>query len=647
MRYPFAALVGQEQLKLALLLNAIDPSLGGVIVCGEKGTAKSTAARAVVDLLPTIRVRENCPYHTSPEDPSGEGTDAATFEVPVPFVELPLGATEDRVVGTLDLQVALRDRQRAFHPGLLAAANRGILYVDEINLLADHLVDLLLDAAASGVNVVQREGIEITHPARFMLIGTMNPEEGQLRPQLLDRFGLMVQVAAPRDPVLRVEVIRRRMAFESDSQGFAAKWQAEQDDLRRQVVEARQHLTSVAVSDEILHLICHICCEMQVDGLRADIAMQRAARAIAAFESRSEVTTADVRRAAELVLPHRRRRQPFEKPGIDPQQLDDLLPRDSEPSSDSQCCDGNDACNEPPKEGEASDAEPTTFPAAPTNGTPEIRLSSPRNQPTQSPGRRNPTPQSRTGRFVRAVADPQPTSLAVGATLRSAAVDGSHDPGLLTIRPTDLHRQERRGAAGSLVLFVVDASGSMAARRRMEAVKGAALSLLADAYEQRDRVGVIAFRGPQAELLLPPTGSLDLARDAFEQMPTGGRTPLADALMLAAETIQRAKQSHPDLLTLIVLLTDGKANVSLPGQAEDPWEQTLQAAAHLAQQHVSTLVLDTDQGFVRLGRASEVAEAVGGEYCALDDLSADGLAMEIEQRRPSNAAAARARRTRP
>ena len=233
MRYPFSALVGQDQLKLALLLNAVDPEIGGVLVSGEKGTAKSTAARALVDLLPAIQVREGCPVNSAPDDPIPEWllstsepdrTTGREIERPVPFVELPLGATEDRVVGTLDFERALREGRRAFRPGLLAAANRGILYVDEVNLLADHLVDVLLDAAASGINVVQREGVEVIHPARFLLIGTMNPEEGLLRPQLLDRFGLMVEVVGPRDPELRIEVVRRRVAFDANPVGFVDAW---------------------------------------------------------------------------------------------------------------------------------------------------------------------------------------------------------------------------------------------------------------------------------------------------------------------------------------------------------------------------------------------------------------------------------------
>ncbi|HUG71023.1 MAG TPA: magnesium chelatase subunit D family protein [Pirellulaceae bacterium] len=675
MRYPFTALVGQEQLKTALVLNAIDPGLGGVLICGEKGTAKSTAARALADLLPPLQVRKDCPYHSGPDDPLPFANDpdaTATDEAPraiteiaVPFVELPLGATEDRVVGAIDLERTLRERQRAFQPGLLASANRGILYVDEINLLADHLVDLLLDAAASGVNIVQRDGIEVIHPARFLLIGTMNPEEGQLRPQLLDRFGLMVEVAASRDPAARVEVLRRRMAFEADPASFCAAWRSEQERLGRRIVAARGRLAAVSVTHELLHLICRICCEMEVDGMRADIAMQKTARALAAFHDRREATDEDVRQAAELVLPHRRRRQPFEKPGFDPQQLDDLFPSPADMSRNpSQCGSDHDSAEdtapvaEADHDREASNDESalnakspssktTTFAPTSMDTVPPIRVASCEILAPTTRGRRNPTLHARSGRFVRAVLDPAPTNWAVGATLRSAALRGTNEDGELDVRPADLHRQELAGEAGTLVLFVVDASGSMAARRRMEMVKGTALSLLMDAYHQRDRVGVIAFRGPQAALLLPPTNSLDLARDAFDQLPTGGRTPLAHALVLATETVRRERRSAPDLLVLAVVLTDGKGNVALPGSNGLPWEQTVQAATMLARENVAALVLDTDQEFVRVGRARELAGFFGGEYRPLEQLSANSLALEIRQRCGPPSQAARSRRASP
>ena len=312
MNYPFTAIVGQERLKTALCLIAVHPGIGGLLIRGEKGTAKSTAARALADLLPPLDVVDGCPFNCIPENPWTEcphcaSANRSAAKAPVPFVDLPLGATEDRVLGTLDLQKALGQGKSSFQPGLLAAAHRGVLYIDEVNLLADHLVDVLLDAAASGINTVQREGMAVVHPARFLLIGTMNPEEGKLRPQLLDRFGLVVDITGAREPETRTEVVRRRLTFEADPPAFVETWAKEQETLRQRIIVARNLLSGVTVDDELVLLISQICCEHQVDGLRADIVIHKTAQALAAFEGRTGVIPEDVRIAAELALPHRRR----------------------------------------------------------------------------------------------------------------------------------------------------------------------------------------------------------------------------------------------------------------------------------------------------------------------------------------------------
>ena len=321
--YPFSALVGQDLMQLALLLNAVNPAIGGVLIRGQKGTAKSTAARALATLLPAV---ENEPLQI--EMRTQQGLELIELPRPgahSPFVELPVGASDDRVVGTLDIERALQAGQRHFEAGLLAQAHQGILYVDEVNLLADHIVDVLLDAAASGVNTVEREGISLSHPARFILIGTMNPEEGELRPQLLDRFGLAVDIVGQRDPQVRAEVVRRRIAYESDPHAFYNRFAEAEQSLTERIQQAKEQLAGVTVSDSLLELISHICAESQVDGLRADITMYKAAQTLAAWQGRSQVIVEDIRRSAELVLLHRRRRQPFEEPGLDQQQLDDLI----------------------------------------------------------------------------------------------------------------------------------------------------------------------------------------------------------------------------------------------------------------------------------------------------------------------------------
>ncbi len=329
--YPFSALVGQDSMQLALLLNAVNPAIGGVLIQGQKGTAKSTAARALAALLPAIETRVGCPFNCPPQQPTAicpvchSDTSAPVVPKLTPFVQLPVGASDDRVVGTLDIERALQAGQRQFEPGLLAQAHRGILYVDEVNLLADHIVDVLLDAAASGLNTVEREGISVSHPAHFILVGTMNPEEGELRPQLLDRFGLAVEVVGQTDPAIRAEVVRRRIAYEANPAQFVAQFTEQEQQLSQQIIQAKTLLPQVTLSDGLLDLISKICINSEVDGLRADITLYKTAQTLAAWKDRHIVTVDDIRHSAEFVLLHRRRRQPFEETGVDQQQLDDVI----------------------------------------------------------------------------------------------------------------------------------------------------------------------------------------------------------------------------------------------------------------------------------------------------------------------------------
>ncbi|WP_371366900.1 Magnesium-chelatase 38 kDa subunit [Sporomusa rhizae] len=325
--YPFTAIVGQEDMKQALILNVINPLLGGVLIKGEKGTAKSTAVRALADLLPAMEVSKNCPFHCDPADPghlcdncrdkAGAEEQLSTQSVKMRVVELPVSATEDRVVGTLDIEHAIKHGEKKFDPGILAQANRNILYVDEINLLDDHVVDVLLDAAAMGVNTVEREGVSYSHPARFVLVGTMNPEEGDIRPQLLDRFGLSVAVAGENKPEWRVEVIKRRLAYEQDTDTFAQQYQEEQEKLAASIMQARGLLPQVTISDELLLLVARLAIALDVDGHRADITVIKTAMTLAAFAGRVQVEKEDVKKAAHLALPHRMRRRPFEDGTLD------------------------------------------------------------------------------------------------------------------------------------------------------------------------------------------------------------------------------------------------------------------------------------------------------------------------------------------
>ncbi len=653
--YPFSAVVGLDDLRLALLVNAVSPAVGGVLVRGEKGTAKSTIVRALAALLPPVEVLEGCRFSCAPADPDPTCPDRAAHGVATErsarLVELPVGASEDRLVGSLDLERALTTGVSAYEPGLLAGAHRGVLYVDEVNLLHDHLVDLLLDAAALGTSYVEREGVSVRHAARFLLVGTMNPEEGELRPQLLDRFGLTVEVTATRDPVERAEVVRRRLAYEADPAAFAASWAAEDAALAERIAVARDLLPKVVLSDHALREITTVCAAFDVDGLRADLVTAKAALALAAWAGRSDVTTEDVRTAARLSLPHRRRRTPFEAPGLDEEQLsqaldsvepegpddagpdgggpDDAGPDGGGPDGGGSDGGGGDGCGSDPAT--SSEAPPAAGAEARTQGSAGVgetfqarRLEVPGVNRDGAAGRRSRT-QGGTGRLTGArTASGRLQSLHLTATLRAAAphqrARGRQGAGV-TLRTADLREAVREGREGNLVLFVVDASGSMAARQRMSAVKGAVLSLLTDAYQRRDKVSLVSFRGHTAELLLPATSSVDAAAACLADLPTGGRTPLSAGLLRAAEVLRVEAVRDPSRRALVVIVTDGRYT---SGPAPEL------AAAHLARSGAACVVVDCESGPVRLGLAGELGALLGGVALRLEELSADALTSVVK-----------------
>ncbi|MBW8484213.1 putative cobaltochelatase [Actinomadura parmotrematis] len=641
-RYPFSAVVGMADLKLALLVNAVSPDVGGVLVRGEKGTAKSTIVRALAALLPPLRAVAGCRFACDPAAPDPGCPDgphpagAPAAERPASLVELPVGASEDRLTGSLDIERALTEGVRAFEPGLLAAAHRGVLYVDEVNLLHDHLVDLLLDAAAMGESYVEREGVSVRHAARFLLVGTMNPEEGELRPQLLDRFGLTVEVAATRDPAERAEVVRRRLRFEADPAAFAPAWAGAEADLAARIAAARALLPSVELTDAALRQITAVCAAFEVDGLRADLVTARAAIALAAWNGRAEVNDDDVRTAARLALPHRRRRDPFDAPGLDRERLDEILDEHGGPGPDDDPDPdpgppgggpGGDAGTPPPSgdagtpppsggdgpadgRGQSGDGEPV-----PADAPATPRLFTVPGLGAGAPGRRS---KARSPHGRVSGARPGARGVHLAATLRAAAphqrARGRSGPGLL-VTSADLRESVRDGREGNLVLFAVDASGSMAARQRMRAVKGAVLSLLLDAYQRRDKVGLITFRGAAADLALPPTSSVEAGARRLERLPTGGRTPLSAGLLRAAEVLRVERLRDPSRRPLLVLVTDGRAT-----HGPDP------AAAAGLLAGVATVVVDCESGPVRLGLAGALGARMGAEVVRLDELGAASLA---------------------
>ncbi|MEU1272325.1 putative cobaltochelatase [Streptomyces sp. NPDC005799] len=655
--FPFTAVVGQDDLRLALLLNAVSPAVGGVLVRGEKGTAKSTAVRALSALMPQLNVVAGCRFSCDPDSPDPACPDGphepGAFETrPARMVELPVGASEDRLVGALDIERALAEGVKAFEPGLLADAHRGILYVDEVNLLHDHLVDLLLDAAAMGASYVEREGVSVRHAARFLLVGTMNPEEGELRPQLLDRFGLTVEVAASREPDQRVEVVRRRLAYDDDPAGFAARWADEESAVRQRIVAARELLPSVRLGDGALRQIAATCAAFEVDGMRADIVMARTATALAAWAGRTDVLAEDVRQAALLALPHRRRRNPFDAPGLDEDKLDETLEQyaeddDPEPDGDGP---GGGGGQPTPDEGPRDGGDTGARPEAGEDGEPQAsgageqsaaRAAEPfRTKALSVPG----IGEGAAGRRSRARTEHGRTTgarrprgtltkLHLAATVQAAAphqrARGRSGPGLV-VRRDDLRQATREGREGNLVLFVVDASGSMAARQRMSAVKGAVLSLLLDAYQRRDKVGLVTFRGAAAEVALPPTSSVDAAAARLESLPTGGRTPLAAGLLKAHDVLRVERLRDPARRPLVVVVTDGRAT-----GGPEPVALAGRAARLFAAESVASVVVDCESGPVRLGLAGQLAGELGGTAVTLDELRADsiaGLVKDVQRR---------------
>jgi magnesium chelatase subunit D len=550
-------------------------------------------------------------------------------------VDLPLGTTEDRLLGTLDLEKALKSGEKHFEPGILAAANRGILYVDEVNLLDDHLVDVLLDAAAMGLNVVEREGVSFAHPARFILVGTMNPEEGELRPQLLDRFGLCVEVTGLKDLEARTAVVQRWLEYEADPEGFSRKWQAQQEELRQHILAARERLTLVRGHGDLLHLISRICVDQGVDGHRADIYLLKTALALAAWQGRGEVTVAEVQEAAALVLPHRLRRKPLSDRKLDPEKLADSIRQHQEtlkhrshtPGGSTPAPETPPSQNQEPGMKEVTCAAGAPFPVRPLDLPPE-------RTPRESQGRRS---QARTtdgsGRYVRSAITPTGVpDLALDATLRAAApYQMVREKGnlALAVAPPDLRHKVREKRVGRHILLVVDASGSMGAEERMSETKAAILSLLLDAYQKRERVGLVVFRGLTAELALPFTNSVEAARKYLEHLPTGGKTPLPHALHLAHEVIRQEQQKHPHDAFLLVLITDGKANVSLGGGP--PMAEARALAGQLGALDLNALVLDTERfaPCLDLGGLPELSRNLKGRYYSIEQLRAPDLVARI------------------
>jgi magnesium chelatase subunit D len=644
--FPFVALLGQERMKLALLLNAIDPQIGGVLIRGEKGTGKSTAARALSELLPPVETNAGCRWGCDPAHPEEwcEHCRAATRPARVrrhtAFATLPLNATEEMVLGGLDFSQTVQSGTRSLQPGLLARVHRGVLYIDEVNLLDDHLVDVILDAAASGKNVLEREGLSFQHACRFTLIGTMNPEEGSLRPQLLDRFGLSVEVKAEPDPALRVELVEQRERYERSPREFHEQFAGQSAAHAARIGTARSLLPQARIPESVRDYIADLSLSQNVAGHRADLVIARAACAYAAWHGRTTVKIQDIVQVAEFALLHRRRdsmppppppppaesQTPDNPPPQTPQQPSTAPPQDSSPDSSEQ--------------GESSSGPEPPDQAFDIGEVFKVRSLAPQEDRLvrRGSGRRTRTRTSeRQGRYVRSHFSDACTDLALDATLRAAApyqkVRQRETGSPLIIRKQDWREKVREKRIGTFILFVVDLSGSMGARKRMVASKGAIMSLLLDAYQKRDRVAMVAFRRREASVALPVTSSIEVAGKLLRDLPTGGRTPLAAGLAKAREILLPQLHRDPNLRPIAIVLTDGKANVAL-GDGH-PLEEALQIARRLAiDTRIHWTVVDTEDPLgVRFELARKLAQALGAECFSIDDLESRDLLQIVKEQR--------------
>lgn len=598
MVYPFCAIVGQENAKLALLLNLINPSVCGVLICGEKGTAKSTLARGLGAL------------------------DASHC-----LVELPLNATEDRLLGSIDLERALFYGESRYEGGILARADGNLLYIDEVNLLSRHLVKCLIDSAASGVGVVERDGVSQRHAARFALIGSMNPEEGALSPQFLDRFGLSVSARAEHDVEKRAEIIRRRLLFERDPADFARLYERETAELRANVARAKAALPCIHAAESALALAAELAHQACCEGNRAEILLAEAGRALAAWEGAEAACPEHIRRVAAFVLMHRMRgAAEIEEISSGPSNAEERERLDAMPPADAM-----DAVDEAAANGHGAQSERLDAPG-------ELFrigrwLDGRARKPEEGSGRRM---RVRAGScrgkhvFSRAGKAQSASDIALLATLRAAAIRragrGFPENGrTLEVRPEDIRVKVRERRTGSSILFVVDASASMGAMRRMAAVKGAILSLLNDAYQKRDRVGLVVFKGVGAELKLNFTRSVAFAQKQLAVLATNGKTPLAQGLTLARAVVAAGRLKDKETLPVIVLVTDGRATYP-PGAAV---EEALEAARAIAAARIRAVVVDTEQGAFRLGFARNIAINMGAQALSIEELKAEPLAGAV------------------
>lgn len=633
--YPFAAVVGQEQAKKALLIALVNPKAGGLLIGGRKGTAKSVLARSTKELIE-----------------------------PKQFIDLPLNVTEDMLFGSIDIEYAVSKGQKRFAPGILARANENVLYIDEVNLLRQELLLAVLDANAAGMNQVERDGISFTHPVHLTVLATMNPEEGVLPQHILDRFGMYVDVASEMELEQRVKIMRQALAYGSDVASFREEYATATQELRAKIARALELLPQIQLSDAMLILAAQMVSQALCAGHRAEIYLLEAAKALAALAGRAYVLPKDVEEAAQFVLPHRMRKPPEpQEPEASEQdsseQDEDEFENNDDEAQDNTEDNSRDDNNLPPPpldnnddsaaddeqdkneqdEKDAQEPKQNNDQLAPEEQIADIDksfrlpkmlldLGKDRNIRRGSGKRSTTRTDLKQGRYVRAeLPKAKVEDLAFDATIRAAAPFQKlreNNGCALNIKQEDLRQKVREKRIGNTFLFAVDASGSMGARERMRAVKGAIFYMLQEAYQKRDRVGMIAFRRQQAEVLLPITRSVDLAQKCLAELPTGGKTPLADGLAVALQTLSMLNKHDSELEPILVLVTDGRANAT-EANGGDPVASALKMAERIGKAKITSVVIDTESDFIKLGLAKRVAAAMGANYYTLQRLSKDSI----------------------
>lgn len=634
--YPFAAVVGQEQAKKALLIALVNPKAGGLLIGGRKGTAKSVLARSTKELIE-----------------------------PKQFIDLPLNVTEDMLFGSIDIEYAVSKGQKRFAPGILARANENVLYIDEVNLLRQELLLAVLDANAAGMNQVERDGISFTHPVQLTVLATMNPEEGVLPQHILDRFGMYVDVASEMELEQRVKIMRQALAYGSDVASFREEYATVTQELRAKIARALELLPQIQLSDAMLILAAQMVSQALCAGHRAEIYLLEAAKALAALAGRAYVLPKDVEEAAQFVLPHRMRKPPEpQEPEASEQdsseQDEDEFENNDDEAQDNTEDNSRDDNNLPPPplnndedDGAADDEQDENEQEQKDEQEPQhnndqlapeeqiadidksfrlpkmlLDLGKDRNIRRGSGKRSSTRTDLKQGRYVRAeLPKAKVEDLAFDATIRAAAPFQKmrEDNGCaLNIKQEDLRQKVREKRIGNTFLFAVDASGSMGARERMRAVKGAIFYMLQEAYQKRDRVGMIAFRRQKAELLLPITRSVDLAQKCLAELPTGGKTPLADGLAVALQTLSMLNKHDSELEPILVLVTDGRANAT-EADGGDPVASALKMAERIGKAKITSVVIDTESDFIKLGLAKRVAAAMGANYYTLQRLTKDSI----------------------